>query len=90
MWKWRWPPGAETSIILGRPRRLCAAAGQAAPSAQRFRADGPRVELLPAGVPKMVGAGYIEAPGTDGPLVAWWRYEDTFVSVKVIRIGWPT
>lgn len=48
----------------------------------RFRDEGPRVEMLPAGVPKLVGASYVEQPGTEGPPVAWWRYEDMFVSVK--------
>ncbi|HEX6238825.1 MAG TPA: amidohydrolase family protein [Acidimicrobiales bacterium] len=48
----------------------------------RFRDEGPRVEMLPAGVPKLVGASYVEQPGSEGPPVAWWRYEDMFVSVK--------
>jgi len=43
---------------------------------------GPRVELLPAGVPKLVGTGYVEQPGTEGPPVAWWRYEDLAVTLK--------
>ena len=49
---------------------------------KKYQDVGPRVELLPAGVPKLVGTGYVEEPGTDGPLVAWWRYEDKSVSVK--------
>jgi predicted TIM-barrel fold metal-dependent hydrolase len=47
--------------------------------------------MLPAGVPKLAGTGYIETPGTDGPPVAWWRYEDKFVSVKrtIAAAGYP-
>ena len=28
------------------------------------------------------GAGYIEAPGTEGPDVVWWNYEGTMTSLK--------
>ena len=42
----------------------------------RYRDSGPHIELLPAGVPKLSGSSYVEAPGTDGPEVAWWCYED--------------
>jgi predicted TIM-barrel fold metal-dependent hydrolase len=57
----------------------------------QFRDAGPRVELLPPGVPRLVGTGYVEAPGTDGEPVAWWRYEDRFVSVKrtIAAAGYP-
>jgi predicted TIM-barrel fold metal-dependent hydrolase len=48
----------------------------------RYRDVGPHVELLPAGQPKLAGSSYIEEPGTDGPLVAWWCYEDHRASVK--------
>jgi hypothetical protein len=48
----------------------------------RYRDIGPHVELLPAGQPKLDGSSYIEEPGTDGPLVAWWCYEDHRASVK--------
>jgi hypothetical protein len=48
----------------------------------KYRDVGPRIELLPAGRPKLVGSSYVEVPGTDGPLVAWWRYEDHCVSLK--------
>jgi predicted TIM-barrel fold metal-dependent hydrolase len=48
----------------------------------RFRDVGPRVEYQPAGEIKLVGAAYVEAPGTEGPGVAWWRYEDKWTSVK--------
>jgi predicted TIM-barrel fold metal-dependent hydrolase len=57
----------------------------------RYRQIGPHVELLPAGVPKLVGSGYVEAPGTDGPEVAWWCYEDHKASVKrtIAAVGYP-
>ena len=48
----------------------------------RLRDRGPRIELRPAGRPKLVGSSYVEAPGTDGPLVAWWHYEDHMASLK--------
>src|SRR3954468_21810555 len=48
----------------------------------RYRDVGPHVELLPAGQPKLVGSSYVEEPGTDGPPVAWWCYEDHRASVK--------
>ena len=57
--------------VVEPPRRL-----DLAPTRQVAVDVGPRVELLPAGTPKLVGTGYVEAPGTDGPPVAWWRYED--------------
>jgi predicted TIM-barrel fold metal-dependent hydrolase len=48
----------------------------------KYRDVGPRIEMLPAGTPKLVGASYVESPGNDGPLVAWWRYEDHMASLK--------
>ena len=48
----------------------------------RYRDAGPRIELLPRGVPTLNGAAYIEAPGEDGPLAAWWHYEDHFAQIK--------
>ncbi len=58
----------------------------------RFREVGPHVELLPGGEPKLVGAGYVEEPGNDGPLVAWWCYEDHKASVKrtIAAAGFPS
>jgi predicted TIM-barrel fold metal-dependent hydrolase len=49
---------------------------------RRYQDAGPRVELLPNGHATMVEGAYVEAPGQDGPLVAWWRYEDHQASVK--------
>jgi predicted TIM-barrel fold metal-dependent hydrolase len=48
----------------------------------RYQDTGPHIELLPDGVPKLVGAGYVEEPGTEGPEVAWWCYEDHHASLK--------
>jgi predicted TIM-barrel fold metal-dependent hydrolase len=48
----------------------------------RYREAGPHIEYLPAGIPKLVGSGYAETPGTDGPDVAWWCYEDHRASLK--------
>jgi predicted TIM-barrel fold metal-dependent hydrolase len=48
----------------------------------KYRDVGPRIELLPGGTPKLVGSSYVEEPGTDGPLVAWWHYEDHRASLK--------
>ena len=42
----------------------------------KYREVGPRVVYAPAGDIKLVGSSYIEAPGTEGPDVAWWFYED--------------
>lgn len=49
---------------------------------RRYQDVGPRIELLPDGHARMVGGAYVEAPGTEGPLVAWWCYEDHRASVK--------
>jgi predicted TIM-barrel fold metal-dependent hydrolase len=48
----------------------------------RYRDVGLHVEHHPAGTPKLVGASYVEAPGTDGPPVVWWCYEDKMMSIK--------
>jgi predicted TIM-barrel fold metal-dependent hydrolase len=48
----------------------------------KYRDVGMRVEYAPAGVPKLVGTSYLEEPGTDGPLVPWWRYEDKQMTLK--------
>jgi predicted TIM-barrel fold metal-dependent hydrolase len=58
---------------------------------RRFRDAGPHIEFLPAGVPKLVGAGYVEEPGSDGPEVAWWCYEDHRASLKrtIAAVGFP-
>lgn len=48
----------------------------------RYAAVGPRVERLPAGELALAGARYVERPGTDGPLVDYWHYEDLFQSLK--------
>ena len=48
----------------------------------RLRESGPRVVRLPAGDLALSGARYLERPGTEGPLVDYWVYEDLFMSVK--------
>ncbi|MGA4543407.1 amidohydrolase family protein [Uniformispora flossi] len=57
----------------------------------KYREIGPRVVHLPAGTPKLDGGGYIEEPGTEGPDVAWWFYEDHKYSVKrlIAAAGYP-
>lgn len=48
----------------------------------KYRDVGPRIVYAPAGDIKLVGSSYIEAPGTEGPDVAWWFYEDRQTSLK--------
>jgi predicted TIM-barrel fold metal-dependent hydrolase len=57
----------------------------------RYREVGPRVRYLPSGTPKLDGGTYIEQPGTDGPPIAWWFYEDQRYSVKrlIAAAGYP-
>jgi predicted TIM-barrel fold metal-dependent hydrolase len=57
----------------------------------RYRDVGPRIVMAPTGTPILDGGGYIEAPGTEGPDVAWWFYEDHKYSVKrmIAAAGYP-
>ena len=57
----------------------------------RWRETGPRVEDLPLGTAVLDGGKFKERPGTDGPLVSYWRYEDLFMSVKRLStaVGFP-
>jgi predicted TIM-barrel fold metal-dependent hydrolase len=57
----------------------------------RYRDTGPRVEDLPLGTAILDGGKFKEQPGTDGPLVSYWRYEDLFMSVKRLStaVGFP-
>ena len=48
----------------------------------KYAGVGPRVERLPAGELALAGARYVERPGTDGPLVDYWVYEDLYQSLK--------
>jgi predicted TIM-barrel fold metal-dependent hydrolase len=48
----------------------------------KYQDVGPRVERLPAGEIALAGARYVERPGTDGPLVDYWVYEDLHQSLK--------
>ncbi len=56
-----------------------------------LRGEGPRVEELPAGSATLAGGKFVERPGTEGPLVSYWRYEDLFMSVKRLStaVGFP-
>ena len=59
---------------------------------RRYQDVGPRIEYMPAGEPTLLDAGYVEAPGTSGPLVPWWCYEDHRYSLKrlIAAAGYPT
>jgi predicted TIM-barrel fold metal-dependent hydrolase len=48
----------------------------------RLREVGPHIEYMPGGVPALKGSSYVESPGTEGPDVAWWCYEDHRASIK--------
>jgi predicted TIM-barrel fold metal-dependent hydrolase len=48
----------------------------------RLREVGPRIERAPAGEVKLVDGRYVETPGTEGPDVAWWVYEDVRTQIK--------
>ena len=48
----------------------------------RLRGGGPHIEYMPGGVPVLRGSSYVESPGTEGPDVAWWCYEDHRASIK--------
>ena len=49
---------------------------------QRHRERGPRIVHAPAGEVRLVEGKYVETPGTEGPDVAWWFYEDTKAQIK--------
>jgi len=57
----------------------------------RYRQAGPHVVYLPSGHPRLDGGTYIEEPGTEGPDVAWWFYEDRKYSIKrlIAAAGYP-
>ena len=57
----------------------------------KYRDVGPHIVMAPSGAPILDGGGYIEAPGTEGPDVAWWFYEDHQYSVKrmIAAAGYP-
>jgi predicted TIM-barrel fold metal-dependent hydrolase len=57
----------------------------------RYRDVGPRIVYAPTGTPILDGGNYIESPGTEGPPVAWWFYEDHQYSVKrlIAAAGYP-
>jgi predicted TIM-barrel fold metal-dependent hydrolase len=57
----------------------------------KYRDVGPHIVMAPAGTPVLDGGTYKEAPGTEGPDVAWWFYEDQQYSVKrlIAAAGYP-
>ncbi len=57
----------------------------------KYRDVGPRVEELPVGTAELDGGRFRERPGSDGPLVSYWHYEDLFMSVKRLStaVGFP-
>jgi predicted TIM-barrel fold metal-dependent hydrolase len=57
----------------------------------KYRDVGPHIVMAPAGQPILDGGTYREAPGTEGPDVAWWFYEDQQYSVKrlIAAAGYP-
>ena len=48
----------------------------------RYRDVGPHLVHAPAGEVKLVDGKYVERPGTEGPDVAWWLYEETATQLK--------
>jgi len=58
---------------------------------RRYLDIGPRVEELPQGGAVLDGGKFRERPGTEGPVVSYWRYEDLFMSVKRLStaVGFP-
>jgi predicted TIM-barrel fold metal-dependent hydrolase len=47
----------------------------------KHRSRGPRIELLPE-ADERFAFGSAERPGTSGPGVAWWHFEDKFAQVR--------
>jgi len=48
----------------------------------RYRDQGPRLLQAPAGDIQLIDGKYVERPGTEGPDVAWWHYEQTLTQLK--------
>jgi predicted TIM-barrel fold metal-dependent hydrolase len=48
----------------------------------RYRDQGPRLLQAPAGDIQLIDGKYVERPGTAGPDVAWWHYEQTMAQLK--------
>ncbi|MCU1644383.1 MAG: amidohydrolase 2 [Nocardia sp.] len=48
----------------------------------RLRDIGPRIERAPGGEVTLVDGRYVEVPGTEGPDVAWWVYENSRTQIK--------
>ncbi|WP_073263627.1 amidohydrolase family protein [Cryptosporangium aurantiacum] len=58
---------------------------------EKYKDVGPHIVYAPSGKPILDGGNYIEAPGTEGPDVAWWFYEDHQYSIKrlIAAAGFP-
>lgn len=50
----------------------------------KYRDKGPRIEILPRGVPKLVGGVWVEEPGDSKEMAAWWHYEDHRYQVRLM------
>ncbi len=50
----------------------------------RLREKGPRVVLRPRGIPRLVDGVWVEHPAEDGPLAAWWHYEDHLYQMRLM------
>ena len=58
----------------------------------RYKDVGPRIVYAPQDdAPVLDGAMYIERPGTSGPDVAWWVYDEHYYSIKrlIAAAGFP-
>ena len=53
----------------------------------RYRDQGPRLVQAPAGEIQLIDGKYVERPGTEGPDVAWWHYEQTTGSAEALHRG---
>jgi len=74
---WKIPPLIDMDAHVVEPPAIWSAR---LPS--RLRDEGPHIVHAPAGQVRLVDGRYIEKPGTGGPDVAWWVYEDTMTQIK--------
>ena len=51
---------------------------------EKYKAKGPRIEILPRGEMKLVDGVWHERPGTGDDMAAWWHYEDHIYQIKQI------
>lgn len=57
----------------------------------KYRAVGPRIEEHPSNGFVLQGGRYVPNPGADGPVAAWWHYEDRYYPVirYIASAGYP-